>query len=403
MQRRRVLAVLAAGGVSGCLRLAGEETTERETATSTRTNAETTSAETETTTSRGSTSEESTEESTETEPERSPLLADAPELELRWEGPEYARALALAGDDVLVEKSGLIALDADAGFRRWQPFPDDNVRRFAVDGDLLVVGTRDGDVVGIDLSSREERWRYDGTDFETAIRVGSGALVFGEERSDGGAVVCLDRADGSERWRVETDESVSELSAPAAGVVMFGTNGGPNLEVHDLQSGARRWRHEEFHPAMAPVAADDTAYVASAFDVVAYDLANGDVRWEASIPERAERFEAYSPRTVPVLGGGRLHLPVVDGGVLALDANSGERTWFHEVPNTDNAIVALDGDAVWFANDVAVHRVDGRTGEGDLVGYFERGANGLNDFAVGNDAVFVAPTSTAVTAFDVVD
>jgi outer membrane protein assembly factor BamB len=399
MRRRRVLAVLAAGGVSGCLRLAGEETTGQKTATRTQTNAETTSAETETATSTGTTAEESTE----TEPERSPLLADAPQLELRWEGSEYANELALAGDDVLVEQSGLVALDADAGFRRWEPFPDDNVRRFAVDGDLLVVGTRDGDVVGIDLSNREERWRYEGTDFQTAIRVGSGAVVFGEDRAEGGAVVCLERADGSERWRVETDERVAEVSAPAAGVVLFGTNGGPNLEVHELGSGARRWRHEEFHPAMAPVAADDTAYVASAFGVVAYDIASGDVRWEASVPERAERFEAYSPRTLPVLGDGRLHVPVVDGGVLALDANSSERTWFYEVPDTDNAIVALDGDAVWFANEVAVHRVDGRTGEGDLVGYFERDANGLNDFAVADDTVFVAPTSTAAKAFDVVD
>jgi len=399
MRRRRVLAALAAGGVSGCLRLAGEETTERETATRTRTNAGTAPAETEPATSTGTTAEETTEN----EPERSPLLAAAPQLELRWEGPAYASRLAPAGDDVVVEKSGLLALDADAGFRRWQPFPDDDVRRFAVDGDLLVVGTRDGGVVGIDLSKREERWRYGGTDFQTAVRVGSGAVVFGEDRADGGAVVCLDRADGSERWRVETDERVSNVSAPAAGVVLFGTNGGPNLEVHDLESGARRWRHEEFHPAMAPVAADDTAYVASTDAVVAYDVANGDVRWAASVPERAERFDAFSARTAPVLRDGRLHVPVVDGGVLALDANAGERAWFYEVPDTEYGVVAVDGDAAWYADEVAVHRVDARTGDGGLVGYLERDANGLNDFAVADGTVFVAPTSTAVKAFDVVD
>jgi outer membrane protein assembly factor BamB len=401
MRRRRVLAVLAAGGVSGCLRLAGEETTRRGTATTRRTSAETTPAGTATST--GTTPEESTETSTETEPERSPLLADAPALELRWTGPEYASGLAPAGDDVVVEDSGLVALDAEAGFRRWEPFPDDNVRRFAVDGDLLVVGTRDGDAVGIDLASREERWRYEGTDFQTAIRVASGAVVFGEGRADGGAVVCLDRAAGSERWRVETAERVSDVSAPATGVVLFGTNGGPNLEVHDVESGARRWRHEEFHPAMAPVAADDTGYVASADEVVAYDVANGDVRWEASVPERADQFEALSPRTVPVVRDGRLYVPVHEGGVLALDATSGDRAWFYEIPDTDGGVVVPDGDAVWYADEVAVHRVDASTGEGDVVGYFERDTTDLGGFAVADDTVFVAPTPTAVRAFDVVD
>ncbi|NHN40596.1 PQQ-binding-like beta-propeller repeat protein [Halorubellus sp. JP-L1] len=400
MRRRRMLALLGIGGTSGCLRLAGEDTSTRRTAT--RTTADSTRTQS-TTTTRGGTAQSETAEETETtaEPD-APLLADADALERRWTGPEYVSGMALHDDGVFVENEEVVALDRAQGFERWQPYPD-RVRDFTVEGDGLFVGTRDGSVVGIDLASREERWRYDGTDLDSAIRAGSSSVVFGEERGGGAAVVCLDAADGTERWRVETENPVSELSPPGDGAVVFGTTGGPSIQCHDLQTGTRRWLSEESHTAMTPLVRNGTAYVPVYRRVIAFDAATGDIEWEYPLPDGAERFEGRSPGQPPVRRDGVLYVPAQEGGLAAIDSQTGQGVWFYEVPESRGGLVTVADGAVWFGTENAVHRVGAATGDGEIIGRFTAETNGLFGLEVDSGTLFVAPSPTAVRAFDVVD
>ncbi|WP_323676432.1 PQQ-binding-like beta-propeller repeat protein [Halorubellus sp. PRR65] len=390
MRRRRFLALVGIGGTAGCLRLAGEDTATRRTAT--RTTGASTTAPAATTTAA---------EETTTAP-NAPLLADADALDRRWKGPEYASGMAVHDDDVFVAKEGVIALDRARGFERWQPHPDDHVRHFAVEGDALFVGTEDGQVVAIDLATRSERWRYAGTDLDSGVRTGSSSVVFGEERGDGGAVVCLDAADGTERWRVETENAVSELSPPGDDVVVFGTTGGPTVQCQDLQTGTRRWLSEESHPAMTPLVRNGTAYVPVYNRVLAFDVDTGTVEWESRPPDGADRFQGRSPGDRLVLRDDVLYVPTSMGGLVAVRAQTGDIAWVYDVPESANGLVAVDDDAVWFGTETAVHRVDATTGDGEMIGRFSAETNDLFGFEVAGGTLFVAPSPTAVRAFDAV-
>jgi outer membrane protein assembly factor BamB len=405
MRRRRLLALLGIGGTSGCLRLASDDATTQRTTTRGPTSETETAPEPATTNDTATETTESTaeptEESTTTEPAE-PTLAEAPELDVRWDGPEHTAGLAVGDSDVYVDNSGLEALDRARGFRRWQPFPNDDVRHFTLDAGDLFVGTEDGRVVAVNTETRSRRWTYEGTDLDSRVRVGADAVVFGEERGDGGALVCLERESGAERWRVETDDGISDLSPPGSDVVVFGTTGRANIRARDLGGGERRWFSSESHTAMAPLVADGTAYVPTAFEVLAFDVASGDVVWRYRLPEAGERFSGDAVERPPRLHDGVLLLPVERGGLAAVNATTGRGEWFYEVSGSKSATVALDGSDAWFADRRGVHRVGMGSGDGRRIGRYGTDAGSVEGLMADGDALFLSTTFGGVDAFDIV-
>lgn len=119
-------------------------------------------------------------------------------------------------DDLVVVSSGdgvIHALDVTTGDERWaippvtvQPGnlidPTRDFRGLAVSGRILVSGSLTGEIIGYDLDSREERWRY------SAGRLGS--VMFRIEAINdvvyvpfaGGTLLALRAGDGAELWRV---------------------------------------------------------------------------------------------------------------------------------------------------------------------------------------------------------
>ena len=92
--------------------------------------------------------------------------------------------------------------------------PTRDFRGLAVSGDILVSGSLTGEIVGFDLESRTEQWRY------SAGRLGS--VIFRIEAMDdvvyvpfaGGTLLALRASDGAEQWRVG-DWRASILWPPA--------------------------------------------------------------------------------------------------------------------------------------------------------------------------------------------
>lgn len=119
-------------------------------------------------------------------------------------------------DDLVIVSAGdgiIHAYDIASGDERWsippvtvQPGnlidPARDFRGLAVSGRILVSGSLTGEIVGYDLDSREERWRY------SAGRLGS--VIFRIEAINdlvyvpfaGGTLIALQAHDGAELWRV---------------------------------------------------------------------------------------------------------------------------------------------------------------------------------------------------------
>ncbi|MEN9936352.1 MAG: hypothetical protein RLZZ387_2931 [Chloroflexota bacterium] len=175
----------------------------------------------------------------------------------------------------------LYALDS-RGIYLWSFQADDNIAtRPAVAGGVVVFGSEDRTVYGVDAASGRAVWERAFT--TTGPVVSSPAVVGGVALigSDDGQVYGLDVATGQERWPPFTTEDAVE--APV-------------------------------------VVADGMAYVASRDGTVyALDPSTGEERW------RGEAGNAL--RTAPAVGGGRAFVVDELGFLKALDLESGRRLW----------------------------------------------------------------------------
>jgi outer membrane protein assembly factor BamB len=177
------------------------------------------------------------------------------------------------------------------------------------DAGALVVGTRAGTVFAVDPASGDVRWQFqtDGEVDATPAVVGApGGTEGSSESSDGGTVYAgsydgnlyaLSAADGSERWRYETDGFVS--AAPA-------------------------------------VDGDGAYFTSEAGTLAAVETADGSERWTVEVAERTD--------CAPVVAAGVVYVGTADRRLLAVDAESGETLWTARIGgNVQSAPTVVDG------------------------------------------------------------
>ena len=203
----------------------------------------------------------------------------------------------------------------------------------AVDGDLLVVGTLDGHVYGLDAKSGEKRWETTlPSEVITAPAIVSGMVVV---RTNDGRVYGLDAATGERKWAY--DQSVVPLltlrgNGPllvANGVVFFGSDDGHLVALRldngdklwdlPLASGEGRTDIDRLDDADGAIVLDGTTLYAGAFhgQLTAIDGPSGRPMWN----------HAFSTYTSIDVGGNAL-LGVDDkSDVWAFDKTSGADMW----------------------------------------------------------------------------
>jgi outer membrane protein assembly factor BamB len=182
-----------------------------------------------------------------------------------WDAPHRGSAPILSaplvvGDVVIVADVDdlIVGLSASDGSLAWRLQPKTDAIREAEltlyarpspvrDGDLVVVGTSDGTVLGIDPALGEERWsrrvgegRYPDIVAE-AVPAGTDLVVSGFWQP----AVAVDRATHTVRWRVDAG-AAAPVAVTGTGletaVIHPGTDG--VLRRIDLLTGALQWRWE---------------------------------------------------------------------------------------------------------------------------------------------------------------
>lgn len=248
---------------------------------------------------------------------------DAP-WEWGHEGWDYYTSSPLPVGDLVIVGSGdgnVYAFDAGSGEERWRFATGGRVRASPAVGDSLVfIGSTDGRLYALDLSSGAERWVYDtegvehnaaefGFDrrsIQSTAALDSTRLYFGSR--DGG-LYALDRATGRLDWRW-TQGTSWIVASPAVndGTVCVGGSDGQYFMCVNAATGEELWRISTGARAFSsPAVSGDVLFVGThAGHLMAVARADGEVRWR--LP----------------LGAEVLSSPAVEDGMIYVGTDLGE-------------------------------------------------------------------------------
>ena len=247
------------------------------------------------------------------------------------------------------------------GFYKIQP---------AIAGSSIYIAAADGTVEAFDKQTGKSLWD---TELERPLSGGVGvygdALLLG---SSDGFVLKLDATSGEVQWSTRLNGEVMSVPGSDGRMVLAHTLDG-KLQGLDFATGEVAWTYDSNVPVLtlrgscSPLLNGNTAYVGFASGrVLAFDIANGGIIWEArvAIPQGRSEIE----RVVDIDGtmtllGNELFVASYQGRIMAIDVTDGRKLW-------QNNVSSFSGVSQGFGN-VYVADEDGtvtayqRSGQGE--------------------------------------
>lgn len=288
-----------------------------------------------------------------------------------WEG-----SLFLSGGSK--EKREVYCFDVDTGEERWrrpvEGFPGSPATApkvtadtgyaaatMATDGNGVFAVFANGDLVAFDFEGEQFWGRNLGVPdnpygHASSLVIFEDLLLVQYDHREAGFLYGLDLRTGEARW-----ETKRELGASWATPLVFEHDG--KLQVvlsaagavvsYDPRSGEELWRVECLdgaEVACTPTYADGFVYVAADYaSVVAIDLATQSIVWEYS--------DLVPGVATPLAIGEHLICGLSDGGIVSLNAKSGEEVWFEVTDDGFYASPVLVGENVYLVDRAGVMHV----------------------------------------------
>jgi outer membrane protein assembly factor BamB len=234
----------------------------------------------------------------------------------------------------------------------------------AVVSGAVYAAAQDGTVARFDVATGRESWRVKLNEALSAGVGSDGSLVAVGTLE--GEAIALDAASGAVRWRARVSSEV--LSAPVVtGDLILVRTGDGRLFALDAKDGKRHWLYQRSSPPLSVRSPTgmvaQQGYLFTGFaggKLVAIALANGGVRWEATValPRGATELERVTDVVgVPVIAGREVCTVAYQGRIGCFDGTSGNALWTRELSST--AGLAVDARYVFVSDEKgAVHALD---------------------------------------------
>lgn len=243
---------------------------------------------------------------------------------------------------------------------------EDALLQPAVVKDAVFAAGRDGTVVRYDQG--RETWRV-----KAVKRLSGGVASDGDivvVGSSDGQLQVLDASHGTERWRIRLGGEVLGTPLVTGGVVLVRV-GDNQIAAYSAADGKRRWIYQRAQAALAlrtytgfARAGDLLLAGFAGGKLVAVTLAGGFPRWEAAIAQPRGSNELERMADVvgsPVVAGDVACVAAFQGRVACVDHESGVIRWARDLSSG----VGLDADeqAVYLTDvNGALYALDPRTG-----------------------------------------
>jgi len=238
----------------------------------------------------------------------------------------------------------------------------------ALVGDSVVAAARDGTVLRLGAADGKALWR---TELGVPLSAGAGAdLRTVAVATDEGEVLALDAGTGLPRWRARVSSEVLAAPRIAGGLVLV-RSADSRIFAFDAEDGKRRWVYQRASTSlMVRTPAGLSALQGSVYagfsggKLVALALANGAVRWEATValPKGATELERVTDIVGdPALVGREVCAAAFQGRVACFDTQSGNQLWARDMSTVTGA--SVDARYAYVSDDRgAVHALDRSNG-----------------------------------------
>ena len=239
----------------------------------------------------------------------------------------------------------------------------------ALAGDSVYAAARDGSVIRVDADKGAIRWRA-ALELRLSGGVGADASTVAVA-SEEGEVVALDAESGKVRWRARVSSEVLAPPAVGAGLVLVRSIDN-RVFAFGADDGKRRWVYQRVPSSLvvrAPAGitiAGDLAFAGfPGGKLAAISLANGGVRWEATVsaPKGTTELERVSDVIgAPAAQGREVCAAAYRGRIACFDAGTGRQLWARELAAL--SAVTLDARYAYVADERgAVHALDRSNGQ----------------------------------------
>ncbi|HZE10860.1 MAG TPA: outer membrane protein assembly factor BamB [Burkholderiales bacterium] len=284
-------------------------------------------------------------------------------------------------------------------------------------GGAVYAAAEDGTVARFDAATGQEAWRVK-VDHTLSGGVGSDGSLLAVGTFEGEAIA-LDAATGAVRWRTRVSSEV--LSAPVVtGDLVIVRTGDGRLFALDASDGKRRWVYQRSSPPLSvrsPVGmVAERGNLLTGFaggKLVSIALANGGVRWEATValPRGATELERVTDVVgVPVVAEREVCAVAFQGRIGCFDGASGNPLWSREmssaaglsldaryvfVSDDKGAVQALDrggGATIWKQDRLFLRRLTAPLAMGDVIAVGD--VEGYLHFLSRESGAFVGRAST---------
>jgi outer membrane protein assembly factor BamB len=284
----------------------------------------------------------------------------------RAPGPAGEAAIS---EDTVVHASGsgskaaVVARGLGDGRERWRAFPGSGVPgAVMLEGDVAYVGTSDGALLGFDVSTGQERFRFEADGAITSSPAVSGGKVLAawEERAAGRATVRALETTPEEPEQAPAWQVSSRPSALTAGVVSadedtaFVAAGDGTFRALGLSAGDQRWvtgLRDAVAGGQVP-AAGSALVAADRLHVSRLDPSTGEEEWSfrladfrALADDRVNTLSASSP----AVSGDAVIAGDATGLASAIDVETGHRVWRADLGPGAVGPAAVDGDRIYLA------------------------------------------------------